>query len=255
MTPGFDRRVWAVIALACLASVFLGMPYSELLIAHGPAARHGGGPLGRLALQIASTIGVTWLLIAVGLALGGRIGLGAPLLTAGFAGEPVAGRARAALGRAAMLGFALGAALLLAFTVFKGPLESTLLGPTPIPPPAWAGVLAAFSAGVQEETLLRLFLMTAFAFAAARVLALPAALWTANALAALVFGALHFGNVFALGMHLDLAVAGYVLLLNGTVGMLCGWLYARDGIEAAMAAHTACDLVLHGLGAALGGGR
>lgn len=255
MILGFDRRVWAVIALACLLGVFLGMPYSELLIAHGPAARHGGGPLGRLALQFASTIVVTWPLIAVGLALGGRIGLGAPLLTAGFAGEPVAQHARAALGRGAALGLGLGAALLLAFSVFKGPLEATFLGPAPAQPPAWAGVLAAFSAGVQEEALLRLFLMTAFAFAASRVLALPAALWMANGLAALVFGALHFGNVFALGMHLNLGVAGYVLLLNGTVGVLCGWLYARDGIEAAVVAHTACDLVLHGLGAALGGSR
>ncbi|MEP7029190.1 MAG: CPBP family intramembrane glutamic endopeptidase [Candidatus Eisenbacteria bacterium] len=255
MTAGFDRRVWAAIAFACLIGTILGLPYGEMLIAHGPAARQAGGPAGRLALQLGLTVFATWPLAAAGLALGGRIGLGAPLLSAWFQGEPVAMRARAALTPAALLGFGLGAGLLAVFAVTRGPLEAHLLLPMPAPPPAWAGVLAAFSAGIQEETLLRLFLMTALAAGVARAVSLPAALWTANVLSALVFGALHFGNVFALGMHLDLAVAAYVLLLNGTVGLLCGWLYARHGIEAAMVAHTACDLVLHGLGATLGGGR
>lgn len=255
MTTGFDRRVWLAIALACLAAVFAGLPYDEILIAHGPAASHAGGPLGRLVLQLGLTLLGTWPLAAAGLVLGGRLGLGAPLLGAWFDGEPVAARARAVLARAAGLGLGLGAALLAAFILFRGTLEAQLLGPPPAQPPAWSGVLAAFAAGVQEETLLRLFLLSALAFVGSRVLVLPAALWSANALAALVFGALHFGNVFALGMQLNFAVAGYVLAFNGAVGLLCGWLFWRDGIESAMVAHTACDLVLHGLGAALGGGR
>jgi membrane protease YdiL (CAAX protease family) len=47
-------------------------------------------------------------------------------------------------------------------------------------------------------------------------------------------------------------VVAYILFVNGTVGVLCGWLYMRGGIEAAMACHAACDLVLHGLAPALG---
>jgi membrane protease YdiL (CAAX protease family) len=103
--------------------------------------------------------------------------------------------------------------------------------------------------------LLRLFLLTALVAVLSAFLPRGPALWGANALAALAFGALHFGNVFALGLHLSAAVVLGVLGLNGLVGLLCGWLYWTRGIEAAIVAHAACDLVLHGLGGALGGPR
>jgi membrane protease YdiL (CAAX protease family) len=252
---GFDRRVWMVIAFATFVATFAGAPYGEFLIAGGPAAGLGRDPLTRLALHLVFTVFGLWPLAALGLMLGARVGLGAPLLAAWFGGEPVAARARGALGPAVMLGFGLGTAFLLLFTLGHGAASAQLLGRTPVAPPAWAGVLAAFSAGITEEVLLRLFLMSALAVLFAAMLPRGPALWTANAVAALVFGALHFGNVFALGIHFDLVVALSVLGLNGAFGLLCGWLYATRGLEAAMAAHTACDLVLHGLGATLGGPR
>jgi len=43
-----------------------------------------------------------------------------------------------------------------------------------------------------------------------------------------------------------------ILVLNGAVGILWGWIYTTRGIEAAIVSHIACDLILHGLGAALG---
>jgi membrane protease YdiL (CAAX protease family) len=145
--------------------------------------------------------------------------------------------------------------MLLLFTLGHGAALAHLAGAARVPPPAWAGALAAFAAGVNEEVLLRLFLLTTVA--GLLLLAVPRgpALWGANVVSALVFGALHFGNVFALGIRFDLVVALSVLGLNGVVGLLCGWLYWTRGIEAAMAAHMACDLVLHGLGGALGGPR
>jgi hypothetical protein len=78
-------------------------------------------------------------------------------------------------------------------------------------------------------------------------------LWIANGIAALVFGALHFGNVHLLGLTLNPVVVSYILLVNGGVGLLCGWLFRTRGIEAAMACHVAIDLVLHGLGAVFRG--
>jgi membrane protease YdiL (CAAX protease family) len=130
--------------------------------------------------------------------------------------------------------------------------EMARLGPISVPPPPWMGVLGSFAAGVNEEVTLRLFLMTTIAAIAWRILPRMAALWIANAIAALVFGALHFGNVFALGLHLSPFLVAFILLVNGGIGLLCGRLYWTHGIEAAMTAHVACDLVLHGLGPALG---
>ena len=255
MTAGFDRRVWMAIAFLTFVATFAGAPYGEFLIAGGPAATLGRDPLTRLALHLGFTVFCAWPLAALGLMLGARCGFGAPLLAAWFAGEPVAARARAALGPAALLGCGLGVALLGLFTLGHGVFAAQLLGRMPVAPPAWAGVLAAFAAGVTEEVLLRLFLMTALVVLFSAMLPRAPALWSANVLAALVFGGLHFGNVFALGIHLDLRVALSVLVLNGIVGLLCGWLYCTRGIEAAMVAHTAVDLVLHGLGATLGGPR
>ena len=251
MTAGFDRRVWMAIAFATLTAAFAAAPYGEFLIAGGPAAALGKGPLTRLALKLLFTVFGVWPLAALGLMIGARLGLGAPLLTAWFEGRPAP--ARAALGPAALLGAGLGAAMLLLFTLGHGAVSAQLLGRTPVVPPAWTGVLAAFAAGVTEEVLLRLFLLSALAGLLSVLLPRGPALWSANVLAALVFGGLHFGNVLALGIHLDLRVALSVLALNGAVGLLCGWLYCTRGIEAAMVAHTAVDLVLHGLGATLGG--
>jgi len=255
VTTGFDRRVWMAIAFATFVAAFAGVPYGEFLIAGGPAATLGKDPLTRLALKLVFTVFGLWPLAALGLMIGARLGLGAPLLSAWFAGEPVAGPARAALVPAALFGLALGAALLALFTLGHGAVGAQLLGRSPVAPPAWAGVLAAFAAGVSEEVLLRLFLLTALMGLLSALLPRGPALWSANGLAALVFGALHFGNVFALGLHFDLGVALVVLALNGAVGLLCGWLYWTRGIEAAMVAHTAVDLVLHGLGATFGGPR
>ena len=64
---------------------------------------------------------------------------------------------------------------------------------------------------------------------------------------------LHFTNVHALGLTLNPVVVSFILLVNGGVGLLCGWLFWTRGIEAAMACHVAIDLVLHGLGAVFAG--
>lgn len=252
--PAFDRRVFATIALATLVATFVGMPYGEFLIAQGPALKRLGDPFTRLVVLELLTVLGTWPLAAIGLKLGARMGLGAPMLAAWLRGRPIGARARHGLLVATLSGLAFGAALLLLFAVFKTPMaaEMARLGPTSVPPPAWMGVLGSLAAGVNEETVLRLFLMTTIAAFAWRLVPRTTALWIANGIAALVFGALHFGNVFALGLNFSPFLVAFILLVNGGIGLLCGRLYWTYGIEAAMAAHVACDLVLHGLGPALG---
>ena len=251
----FDPRVWAVVAGATLIATLAGMPYGEFLVAQGPAAASPiRDPFLRLALQVALTVLVTWPLAALGLALGARLGLGAPLLSAWLDDRLAPGQARRTLLPAALAGATYGASLLLLFAVFRSAIDAQMvrLGPPPVAPPAWAGVLASFAAGISEETLLRLFLLSLIALPLAGALPRAGALWIANAASALVFGALHFGNVVALGLSFTPFLVAFILVVNGGVGLLCGWLYWTRGIEAAMACHVAVDLFLHGLGPALG---
>jgi hypothetical protein len=240
------RRVWFVLAASLLFSALIELPYSYALIAQGPL-RHDGM---RAVLGVLAVFAVELPLAALGLVLAHRLGLGAPLLAARVERRPVDWRRT--LAPAAFFGALVGGSLLLLFALFGERIDAMF--PTAIvQPPWWAGVLASFSAGIQEETMMRLFVLSALALPLARVLPRPAALWNANTLAALTFGALHFGNVIALGLPLTGVLVTFILVVNGGLGLLCGWLYTTSGLEAAIVCHAACDLVLHGLGAALGG--
>jgi membrane protease YdiL (CAAX protease family) len=70
-----------------------------------------------------------------------------------------------------------------------------------------------------------------------------AAVWTANLLQALIFGAAH---VFT-GMSLLYGRPWYIRLLLSTQtwdGLILGWIYWRYGLESAIACHVASDLSL-----------
>lgn len=241
-----------MLACATLVATVLGIPYNDFLTNQGPAAVRN--PVRDVLVQLALTVVVTWPLLALGLARAARLELGAPLLRAWFEDGLLHGQVRRALVPSVLLGLAYGGTLLVLFELFGTALEAQMarLGPMPVPPPPWMGVLGSFAAGITEETVLRLFLLSALAVPLTRVIARAPALWIANAASALVFGALHFGNVVALGWTLTPFLVAFVLVLNGGVGLLCGWLFWTRGIEAAIACHVACDLVLHALGPALG---
>ena len=70
------------------------------------------------------------------------------------------------------------------------------------------------------------------------------AFWTANAVAALLFGAIHIPQAIAF-VKVTPAVLALVVGANAAAGLGFGWIYRRGGVEAAMAAHFATDIVLH----------
>ena len=115
-------------------------------------------------------------------------------------------------------------------------------------PAAWQGMLASFYGGINEELLLRLFLMSLLAWIGCKLTraATPGVVvgWTANILAALLFGAGHL-PVTASMVPLTGVVIARALILNGLGGVAFGWLYWRRGILLAMAAHFSADIVLH----------
>ena len=75
--------------------------------------------------------------------------------------------------------------------------------------------------------------------------------WPANVLAALAFGLLHLQHLAQLGAATPTSIA-VTLLLNGIVGVVCGWLYWRRSLVAAILAHFAVDLILHVVSPAIG---
>lgn len=113
-------------------------------------------------------------------------------------------------------------------------------------PAWWKGLLASASAGINEEIWFRLGVMTALvALGTAFLGRAPAWLfWTASAIAALLFGAVHLPQAAAIA-SLTPAVVGFTLLGNGIAGVVFGRLYWKHGLVSAMAAHFATDIVLH----------
>ena len=72
------------------------------------------------------------------------------------------------------------------------------------------------------------------------------AFWTANVVAALLFGLGHLPATAAL-VPLTGIVIVRAVALNGIAGIVFGHLYWTRGLEAAMLAHFSADIVLHAL--------
>jgi membrane protease YdiL (CAAX protease family) len=72
-----------------------------------------------------------------------------------------------------------------------------------------------------------------------------AVLVSANVLAALAFGAGHLPFAAQVFGALTAPVVVQIVTLNALLGIAFGQLYARWGLEHAMVAHFAADIVLH----------
>jgi len=239
-------KVFGVLVGGALIGSLAIIPYATTLRGLPPSL-----PIPSWLLLLIGTIqnlllfaGVT----ALGLWFGGKIGLGAPILRAWLAGEAEAWRRfRASLPLALGIGVAVAAVILLLEQLVFGPLLPEALQEVTAPPP-WQGFLASFYGGINEELLMRLGLMTLLAWAGVKVIRQerpgPGVLWTANVLAALLFGAGHLPTLAAL-VPLTIMLVVRTVLLNSIAGVAFGWLYWRRGLLAAMVSHFSADIVLH----------
>ena len=193
----------------------------------------------------------------IGLVIANRIGLGMPFIEGWVKREPVPSRFRSAvaIGWIAGVGFML-LILILQNWVFGPPMlalfeEIGYVVPEEAINPPLNGFLAAFSAGVTEETLFRLFGLSLLAWLGGLLFqdsdGRPklAVLWTANILFALAFGAAHLANAPTLGWPINTLVVTRTLVLNGVAGLVLGWLFWSFGLETAMLAHFFGDVCLY----------
>jgi len=194
------------------------------------------------AIQNALLIGLLgWLALRVAYPLGLDTPVMRRLLRCGDARPVSASDWRLAV----LLGIGAGVAIVFADRAFA-PFMPKLDLPGGAPGAA-AGLLASFYGGISEELFLRLIVMSFVAASLARLrrsALTPTIAWSAIAVAALLFGVGHLPAAAKIA-PLDAVFITRTLLLNGVVGVICGWLYWRRGLELAIAAHFSADIVLH----------
>lgn len=254
--PAFSWAEFALLCVAAMIGVACVMPYTLELTpdAFKKAQERIHKPLW-VILLLQGVQGVVMLCVATGLGLllAHQIGLGAPLIEGLLAGKNVAAQASSMLAPALILGVASSAVLLvLEITVFWPRLPTAMRESTPIPA-LWKRFLASFYGGIDEELLLRLFLLSLLAWLIGFVwhtssgLPTVGAFWFANVIAAVVFGLGHLPATAALVKLTPLLIVR-AIVLNGIIGVATGYLYWRYGLEAAMLAHFSADIVLHIIG-------
>ena len=121
-------------------------------------------------------------------------------------------------------------------------------------PPFPLSILASLSAGIGEEMMFRGFVFGLWGFILNWLLkrsnGRTLALWIANIIAALAFGAGHLGTMMFLThasspSELSPVLLLEMFLLNGVIGLIAGQRYMKDGLVAAAGVHFWTDIVFH----------
>lgn len=251
----FNWKVFLTLWIASVLGILAVLPYAfklqEAVIQQVTATI----PLGVLiAAQVIQSILLFGAATSIGLVLAKQIGLGAPILEKFFAGETLTEHVRPFLLPVILFGVIGGLVIYgLDKFVFMPALQTQLLqgggtsgsGTTP-----WQGFLASFYGGIDEEILLRLFLMSLLAWLGkfishtAEGKPTTGVFWAANILAAILFGLGHLPATAVL-MTITPLVIVRAIVLNGLLGVGFGYFYTKYGLESAMLSHFSADIILH----------
>jgi membrane protease YdiL (CAAX protease family) len=249
----FNWKVWLFVAVLIVPSSFAIIPYSSTLTSTTYKPEELPGVI---VVTLFNAL-ILVVLAGIGLFLASRIGLGLPFVEAWVKRERTQGRFRRVFGLSVLIGVVASLVIIALDTfVFGPPLAAELdrLGiviPATVQPPAWQGFLASFTGGVNEEVMFRLFGVSLLAWLGSLVnrdsegRPRRAVLWIAILVIAVAFGLSHLPGTLAIGLPLDALVVTRAVVLNSIVGIPCGWLYWRRGLESAMVSHFSADIVLH----------
>jgi membrane protease YdiL (CAAX protease family) len=210
-----------------------------------------------VALQIAQSGLFFGILIFIGMILRKRIGLSTPILDSATRGVSTSDALRGILPISIVLGVIASLLIIgLDLYIFQPALlrelgdSANALNLQTSQPAAWKGFLASFYGGIAEEGLLRLFVMSLFAWLGSFISKTSegkptsTVFWTANILAAVLFGLGHLPATATI-IPLTPLVITRAIVLNGLGGIAFGYLYWKRGLESAMIAHFSADIVLH----------
>jgi len=251
----WNWRLFFVLWTASVIGVLLVLPYA---LAKIPVSALSKAPpwYVLVPLEVLQGSVILGLVTLAGLFFANRTGLGAPILEAWLHGQPVGSKLRSILVPSVVIGV-VGTLVIIGLEILV--FEPAIRNQNPASadaislwnePAAWKGLLASFEGGIDEEIELRLFAMSLFAwlgrfvFRKADGTPTSTVLWSANVMAAILFGVGHLPLISAMAPLTPLIVLR-TLALNGLLGIAFGYLYWKRGLESAMVSHFSADLLLH----------
>jgi membrane protease YdiL (CAAX protease family) len=251
----WNWRLFFVLWIAAVVGVVLVLPYAFSKI---PADMLSKAPPMYILVPAEIVQGgiILGVITLAGLFFANRIGLGAPILEAWLDGQEVGSKLRSILVPSVLIGV-IGTLVIIGLEILV--FEPAIRNQSPVSadaislwnePAAWKGLLASFEGGIDEEIELRLFAMSFFAWLGAFVFRkaggtpTSTVLWSANVIAAVLFGIGHLPLISAMAPLTGIIVLR-TIVLNGLLGIAFGYLYWKRGLESAMLAHFSADLLLH----------
>ena len=243
--------LWAEFGILYGAALIGGIaivPYSMRLVT---LARRSSIPLSKLLLGSFVQNAVLFaVVVAIGLRAAHAVGLRAPYIEAAIEGQVPSDDASRMLQVAIGLGLISGLYLMLMDVILFPRLPASfhdLARQATI----WENFTASFYGGVNEELLMRLFGMSGLVWLLSLIWHAPSGtptdgvFWRANLIMAILCTLGHIPATRALAGNITPLLLARALVLNVPVGLICGWLFWRKGIEAAIIGHFVADLVYH----------
>ena len=251
----WNWRLFFVLWIAGVVGVILVLPYA---LAKVPASVLSNAPPLYVLVPVEVFQGAIFLglMTLAGLFFANRTGLGAPILEAWLDGHDVGPKLRSILVPSVLIGM-IGTLIIIGLEILV--FEPAIRNQNPVSadaislwnePVAWKGLLASFEGGITEEIELRLFAMSLFAwighFLRRNADGTPTStvLWSANVIAAVLFGVGHLPLISAMAPLTGIIILR-TIVLNGLLGIAFGYLYWKRGLASAMLAHFSADLLLH----------
>lgn len=202
-----------------------------------------------IGLSVVQSGMLFFVLTLFGLILAKKVGLGAPLLEDWSLGKDVRSRFKSILGVSVGIGLVVGFLIIVGDLLFSFFVDIGSIGT--VAPPVWQGFLASFYGAINEEIMMRLFLVSLFVWVFSKIRrrkedgkSADFMLWFAIVLSAVLFGLGHLPVTASL-VALTPLIVTRAIVLNGIGGIAFGWLYWRKGLESAMIAHFSTDIILY----------
>lgn len=247
----YPWRVFWVLMAAAICGVLALMPY--VLVLFERVAKNAAGvqmsPAAFVTVQVLHLSLIFGMAVSFGLLLARRVGLRLPILSRWLEGE-VPEQPKGALRVAVVAGVAIGVYTVLALYGFV--LPRIPQWPSEAGMPLWTRFLICFYGAINEELLMRLFLLSLLLWIVQKIVRKEgpprgASFWTANCIAASIYGAAYLPAAAAV-VQVTAFVAVSIIAVKAVAGLAFGELFRRYGLETAMLAHFISDILIHVIG-------
>jgi hypothetical protein len=190
-----------------------------------------------------------FVLILVGYMISRKIGLGANIIEKWTEGKKIKKDIKNILPISIGLGLLVGGVLIGLDLIFYY-LSGSGIEISTSSPGVLQGFLASFYGGINEEIMMRFFLMSLFILIINVIIKhkeeKPKAIvvWTSIIIASIIFGLGHLPFTSSVTAITPL-IFTRAIALNGIAGIVFGWLYWKKGLESAIVSHFSADIGLH----------